>query len=74
MNVSADAIYLPVPSSYPSTFDTFKRSRGFDMERQQIGRPRIYRLPRYDQQQWTYGNRGDASSHPTIGTIIDIHV
>ncbi len=74
MTVTADAIYLPVPSSYPSTFDNFKRRRGFDMQRQESARPRLYRLPRQDDQQLVYGSHGYTSSPRSIGTIVDIHV
>lgn len=74
MTATADAIYLPVPSSYPSPFEKFKRERSFEMERQLSGHHRVYRLPRNDQKRWTYAENGYASHQPAIGTIIDILV
>ena len=74
MTASADTLYLPVPSTYRSTFENFKRPRKYGMERQHLEQHRIYRMPRYDQQRLTYGVHGYTSSHPTIGSIIDIRV
>ena len=74
MTATADAIYLPVPFSYPSPFEHFKRERNLGMERQQPEGHRIYRMPRQDQQRGFYTRDGYTSEQPAVGTFIDIRV
>ncbi len=74
MIATADAIYLPVPISYPSLSENCKGDQNTGVDCQRPGRHRIYRLPRHDQQMGAYARNGSASGRSIVGTIIDIRV
>jgi len=72
MTAVGDAVYLPVPSSIKSSIDIFNRPRPYIRKDHPVAQHRVYRMPRQDWQQMTYGAKGYATPPPATGKIIDI--